>query len=143
MRSNLGPVPFRLPWPRRRPSTPACNAPLVEGETILRGQWCVLVYGRERKPGVLHLTDRRLIFEADRGDARWLIIPLDEVSRAGAYRALGSTGYQLWIETANGEHAPFAMSRRDAEAWVRAVEDARQELAQSRPSGPETERLVE
>lgn len=136
-------MPFRLPWPWRSPSPPSCNAPLAEGETILRGQRCVLVYGRERKRGALHLTVHRLIFEADRGDARWLIIPLEEVARAGAYRALALTGYQLWVETADGEHAPFAMSRRDAEVWARAVEEARLDIAKSRATGPDADRLVE
>ncbi len=136
-------MPFRLPWPLRRASPPSCNAPLADGEAVLRGQRCVLVYRRERKRGALHLTNRRLMFEADRGDARWLIIPLDEISRAGAYRAPASTAYQLWVETTKGEQAPFAMSRRDAEAWAQAIEDARRRLAEPEATASDAERLLE
>jgi hypothetical protein len=125
-------MPFRLPWPRRRTEQPPCNAPLAEGETILRGQRSVLVYGRERKRGALHLTTRRLIFEADRGGARWLIIPLEEVARAGAYRSPGSAACQLWIETTKGEQAPFAMSRDQAQSWVEAIEAARRSVTGER-----------
>jgi hypothetical protein len=118
-------MPILLPWPRRRTGPPPCNAPLAEGETVVRGQRCTLLYGRERKRGVLHLTDRRVIFQAERGDARWLIIPLEDVARAGAYRTPGGAAFQLWVETANGEHAPFAMARADAQAWAKAIEALR------------------
>ncbi len=128
-------MPLRWPWPRREPNPPPCNAPLSEGEAVLRGQPCALQYGRERKRGVLHLTNRRLIFEAERGDARWLIIPLDEVARAAAYRDMASTAFRLWVETTQGEQAPFLMPRRDAESWARAIDEARKP--------PEAERLVQ
>lgn len=115
-------MPLRLPLPgRRRKEAPACNAPLETGEAIIRAQRCVLIYGRERKPGALHLTSRRLVFEADRGDARWLIVPRDEISSAGAYRLRAPGAFHLWIRTAKGEEVVFALSRRDAEAWAEAI----------------------
>lgn len=71
------------------------------------------------------MTNRRLIFEADRGDARWLIVPLDEVAHARSYRTLASAGFQLWVETTKGEQVPFSMSRRDAESWAEAIDEVR------------------
>ena len=44
-----------------------------------------LTQAKSSLAGALYMTNRRLMFDAAKGDARWLIIPFDEVKTAGVY----------------------------------------------------------
>ena len=75
------------------------------------------------------MTNRRLMFEAQRGDARWMIVPYDEVKSAGLYPAPGphlggppSRRQCLCIETTKGEQVWWDFGEKDEREWLPLVQ---------------------
>src|SRR4029079_14833503 len=95
------------------------------GEEVERAVRAELLRGRAVLRGALYMTSRRLMFEAERGDARWLIVPYDEVASAGLYPApnlhLGgppSRRQCLFVETMKGEQVWWDFDERSEREWL-------------------------
>ena len=89
-----------------------------------------LLYGKRAMRGTLFMTNRRLMFEAQRGDARWMIVPYDEMKSAGLYpapeRAMGvpsSRRQCLCVETTKGEHVWWDFGDKDEREWLPIVKE--------------------
>jgi hypothetical protein len=119
-----------MPIFRRKPKPPpVISIELPVGEEIERAVAAELLRGRSALRGALFLTNRRLMFEAQRGDARWMIVPYDEVDSAGLYTApnphLGgppSRRQCLYIETTKGEHVWWDFAEKDEREWLPLVQ---------------------
>jgi hypothetical protein len=64
------------------------------------------------------------MFEATSGDARWMVVPYDEVRSAGLHRpmhARGVRGRCLVLETTKGEQVWWSFSEKEEEAWLPLV----------------------
>jgi hypothetical protein len=133
---------MRLPWPRRAAkSKPLVQAPppaaaLAPGEEVRRSVRATLLQGKAHIDGHLYLTDRRLLFEAKKGEARYLVVPAQEVKAAGVYPAPGPTMGMpssrracLFVETTKGEHVWWDFTGADESEWLpdvrRLAESAR------------------
>ena len=68
-----------------RPVPPPSHE-LPSGEEVERAVRAQLLQGKTVLPGSLFLTNRRLLFESAKGDARWMSVPFGEVKSAGLYR---------------------------------------------------------
>src|SRR5581483_9113268 len=78
----------------------------------------------------LYMTNRRLLFHAGKGDARWLIVPYGEVKSTGIYAAptatMGAPGVRahcLFIETTKGEHVWWDFHDDEERAWLPIVQE--------------------
>ena len=119
-----------MPLFRRKPRPPpAISIELPSGEEVERAVAAELLRGKSVLKGALFLTNRRLMFEAQRGDARWLTVPYDEVKSAGLYPApsphLGgppSRRQCLCIETTNGEQVWWDFAEKDEREWLPLVQ---------------------
>jgi hypothetical protein len=82
---------MRLPFFGRKKDTkePKPVAPpsveLPAGEEVQQQTKATLLYGKETKKGILHMTNRRLLFEAQKGDAKWMSVPYAEIKSTGLY----------------------------------------------------------
>lgn len=99
------------------------------GEEIERSIGATLLQGKETFDGALHLTNRRLIFEAKRAEARWMIVPFDEAKAAGLYPAPGATmgapasrRQCLLVETTKGEQVWWDFDERAEREWLPLVQ---------------------
>jgi hypothetical protein len=79
--------------------------------------------------GILHMTDRRLMFEAAKGAARWMIVPYAEMTSAGLYRWPGapmglpaSRQQCLVVETSLGEQVWWDFGEKDEKEWLPLVQ---------------------
>ncbi len=119
---------------RRSPKpVPPPSAALATGEEVERAVRATLLQGKAALAGRLFMTDRRLLFEADKGDARWMSVPFDEVKSAGLYPfprtamgAPGSRGQSLFVETTKGEQVWWDFAARDEQAWLPLVRERAQ-----------------
>jgi hypothetical protein len=107
---------------------PPPSSGLRDGETIERNTKATLLQGRQDIKGVLHMTDRRLMFEADEGEARWMIVPYDEMQSAGIYPwqhmdfgPPSSRARCLVIETTAGEQVWWDFGDQERE-WLPLVQ---------------------
>jgi len=133
---------MRLPWPRRSSKPkPLVQAPppaaeLAPGEEVRRSVRATLLQGKAQIHGHLYLTGRRLLFEAKKGEARYLVVPWGEVKSAGVYPAPGPTMGMpssrracLFVETTKGEHVWWDFAGADEAEWLpdvrRLADDAR------------------
>jgi hypothetical protein len=115
---------------RKEPKpVPPPSAELPQGEQVERGIAAALLQGRDIIAGTLYMTDRRLLFEAKKGDARWLTVRYDEVKSAGLYPyararmgAPGSMDQCLFIETTKGEQVWWDFDNRDESEWLPLVQ---------------------
>ena len=116
---------------RRAPKPPpALTADLPGGETPERSVRTTLIQGKTAMKGSLFLTVSRLLFEADRGDARWLSVPFAEVKASGIYpapqgtagRPMGVGPKCLFIETTSGEHVWYAFDQKEQAEWLALVQ---------------------
>lgn len=115
----------------RKPTPlPPPSAELPSGEEVLRATKATLLYGKEAKAGVLHMTNRRLMFEAKKGDARWMIVPYDEMKSAGLFPWPGATMGRpssrqqcLVVETAQGEQVWWDFGEKDEREWLPLVRE--------------------
>jgi len=101
---------------------------LPSGEEVERAVRAELLQGKGVISGSLFLTDRRMLFEAQKGDARWMSVPFIEVKSAGLYRwpraPMGNPASEhlcLVIETTKGEQVWWNFGDRDEQEWLPVV----------------------
>jgi hypothetical protein len=119
-----------MPVFRRKPKPPPpISVDLPTGEEVERAVSADLLHGKVAMKGTLFMTNRRLMFEAQRGDARWMIVPYGEVKTAGLYPApsihLGgppSRRQCLCIETTKGEQVWWDFDAKDEREWLPLVQ---------------------
>jgi len=120
-----------MPLFRRKPRpVPPPAAELPSGEEVERSVEATLIHGKAAMRGALYMTNRRLLFEARTGDARWMIVPYAEVKSAGLYprpnmpmgaHRLG--GRCLVVETTAGEHVWWDFGEREEGEWLPLVRE--------------------
>lgn len=120
-----------MPLFRHKPRpVPPPSTGLPSGEEVERAVEATLVQGKTAMRGALYMTNRRLLFEARAGDARWLIVPWAEVKSAGLYPrpnmpmgAHGQGRLSLFVETTAGEHVWWDFGDRDEQEWLPLVRE--------------------
>lgn len=123
-----------------KPMSPP-SAPLPPGEEVEQQTKATLLYGKEAMKGVLHMTNRRLLFEAQKGDAKWMSVPYGDVTSTGLYPWPGATMGRpssrqqcLVVETAQGEQVWWDFGEKDEKEWLPLVQ---QHVAAANPSSNE------
>jgi hypothetical protein len=123
----------RKPKPPRPPSVE-----MPAGEEIERSTKATLLYGKEALKGALYLTNKRLMFEAEKGDTRWMIVPFAEMKSVGLYPWPGATMGMpssrqqcLVVETTKGEQVWWDFGEKEEREW--------QPLVQARVTAPSTD----
>jgi len=118
-----------MPLFGRKPKLPPPSAELPSGEEVERATKATLLYGKEHKKGVLHMTNRRLMFEAAKGDAKWMIVPYGEIKSAGLHPAPSATmgrpssGHQcLVVVTRENEQIWWDFNDREERDWLPLVQ---------------------
>jgi hypothetical protein len=131
-----------MPLFRRKPP-PQPSVELPSGEEIERSVRSTLLQGKSAMKGTLHLTNRRLLFEAEKGEARWMIVPFAEVKSAGLYPWPGATMGMpssrqqcLVVETDAGEQVWWDFGEKDEQEWLPLV---RSRVDAARPPATEDE----
>jgi hypothetical protein len=129
------PLFSRKPKPLPPPSTE-----LPPGEEVERSVRATLLYDPQRIKGALYFTNRRLVFEAQKGDARWMIVPHDEIQKVGLFRYPGapmgipsSLDQCLVVTTTKGEQVWWDFDEREEKEWLPLVE------ARITPSEPDAD----
>ena len=115
----------------RKPKPPAPpSVELPSGEEVERATRATLLFNKDAKDGVLHMTNRRLMFEAHKGDARWMIVPYDELKSAGLYAwpgaAMGRPSSRqqcLVVETTKGEQVWWDFGEKEEREWLPLVRE--------------------
>jgi hypothetical protein len=109
--------------PAKPPPVPSVDLP--SGEEVERGTKAVLLQGKTVLEGTLFMTNKRLMFEAAKGDARWMIVPYDEMKSAGLYPFPSTTmgagmarQQALFIETTKGEQVWLNFGDKDERDWL-------------------------
>ena len=127
-----------MPIFSRKPKPPPeLPIQLPIGERCDRAVRATLTQAKQSVGGALYLTNRRLMFYAAKGEARWLVVPFDEVKTAAVYASprghIGAPqvgGPALFVETTKGEHIWFAFDRKEQDAWLADVKKRVQETAE-------------
>lgn len=95
---------------------------------VERASKATLLQGKQEIKGVLHMTDRRLMFEAEKGEARWMIVPYGEMKSAGVYAwqhsefgGPSSRARCLVVETTAGEQVWWDFGDKEKE-WLPFVQ---------------------
>jgi hypothetical protein len=108
---------------------PPPSSGLKDGEIVERNTKATLLQGKQDIKGVLHMTDLRLLFEADKGDARWMIVPYKEMTSAGIYPwqhsefgGATSRARCLVVETTAGEQVWWDFGDQEKE-WLPFVQE--------------------
>jgi hypothetical protein len=116
-----------MPLFRRSPPKPP-SVDLPDGELVEQSVTATLLQGKDALKGTLHLTDRRLLFEARKGDARWMSVPFKEMQKVALYPAPGyamgvpgSRAQCLWVETAAGEQVWWDFNAKAEQEWLAIV----------------------
>ena len=119
---------------RSKPAPPSVELP--DGELVERSVAAMLLQGKDAIKGTLHLTDRRLLFEARKGDARWMSVPFKEIKTTALYAAPGhpmgmpgSRGQCLWVETTAGEQIWWDFDQKAENEWLAIVKSRVAEAA--------------
>lgn len=101
---------------------------LPAGEEVQRATPATLLQGKNAMSGSLFLTNRRLLFEAKKGDERWMSVPFAEIKSAGLYpwprATLGAPASRkqcLAVETAGGEQVWWDFGERHEREWLPIV----------------------
>jgi len=119
-----------MPIFKRAPKPPVLpSVELPAGEEVERATPALLIYGKTPIKGILHMTNRRLLFEAKKGDARWMVVPYHEVRSVGLYRSMHAPGVRgrcLAIETIKGEQVWWSFAEKEEEAWLPLVRERAQ-----------------
>ena len=114
-----------MPLFKRTPKpVPPPSVELPFGEEVERGTDALLIHGKTQIRGVLHMTNKRLMFEARKGDTRWMVVPFGEIKSAGLHRAMHASGLRgrcLAIETTKGEQVWWSFNEKDEQAWLPLV----------------------
>jgi len=118
------PIFKRTPKPASPPSVE-----LPSGEEVERAVKATLLYGKQQIKGHLHMTNRRLMFEAEKGETRWMIVPYEEITSAGLYPWPGATmglpsslQQCLVVQTTSGEHVWWDFDERAEREWLPLVQ---------------------
>ncbi len=113
--------------PAKPPPPPSIELPA--GEEVERATKATLLYTKQAVDGVLHMTNRRMMFEAKKGEARWLTVPYDEVKSAGLYAWPGATMGMpssrqqcLVLETTTGEQVWWDFDEKTEREWLPLVQ---------------------
>lgn len=108
---------------------PKISIELPAGEEVERGVSCELIQDKRGIDGTLFMTNRRLMFEARKGDARWMIVRYEEMRAVGLYPAPSSTmgvpsnrRQCLFIETTKGEHVWWNFGDKEEREWLPVVQ---------------------
>jgi hypothetical protein len=119
-----------MPLFRRKPvpvDPPSQDLP--SGEEVERAVRAELLHGKAVMSGSLFLTNRRMLFEAKKGEARWMSVPFSDVKSAGLYRwprtTMGSHAgghLCLAVETTAGEQIWWNFGDRDEQEWLPIVQ---------------------
>ncbi len=121
-----------MPLFKRKPRPAPLIPPdaLPAGEEVDRSVRATLLHGKAAINGGLYMTKRRLLFHAEKGDARWLIVPYEEIKSSGIYAApaatMGAPGARahcLFIETTKGEHVWWDFDNREESEWLPIVQE--------------------
>ena len=115
-----------MPLFGRKPKPlPPPSAELPAGEEVERATRATLLYTKQAVDGVLHMTNRRLMFEARKGEAKWLIVKFEEMKSAGLYAWPGasmgmpsSRNQCLVVQTADGEQVWWDFGEKDEREWL-------------------------
>lgn len=127
----------RAGQPPKPPQQPAFGMP--PGEEVARSTRATLLHGKSAMQGTLFLTDRRLIFEAQKGDARYMVVPFTEVQSVGLYRWPGATMGRpssrlqcLCVVTDKDEQVWWDFGEKEEREWLPLVQ---QGVAEARAAG--------
>lgn len=109
---------------------PPPSQPLPDGELVERAVKATLLYAGRDIDGVLHMTNRRLVFEAHKGDAKWMLVPYADVRATGLYPAPGlamgaprSRRQCLMVQTEQGEQVWWDFGEREEREWLPLVQE--------------------
>jgi hypothetical protein len=130
-----------MPLFGRKPRpVPPPSVELPADEEIERSVEATLIQGKAAVRGALYLTNRRLLFEARSGDARWMVVPWAEVKSAGVYprphMPMGAGGLgrsSLFVETTAGEHVWWDFGDREEREWLPLVQERAAAAAEGEP----------
>ena len=121
-----------MPLFKRKPQ-PAPLIPddaLKPGEEVERSVRATLLQGKTAIKGGVYMTNRRLLFHAETGEARWLVVAYDEINTAGLYPAPrasmgapGSRGQCLFVETNKREQVSWDFEDEEERAWLPLVQE--------------------
>ena len=120
-----------MPLFKRKPKPPEQVAPptdLQAGETVERSLKATLLLGTDKLNGALYMTNRRLLFEAEKGEAKWMIVPYIEIREAGLYRwhhapmGRSSLNQCLCIVTTKGEQVWWDFDEHAEREWLPLVQ---------------------
>ena len=119
-----------MPLFRRTPKPlPPPSVELPSGEEVERATKATLLYGKQQIKGILRMTNRRLMFEAPKGEERWMVVPYDEVKSVGLYPWSGapmglpsSLAQCLVVETTRGEQVWWDFDERAEKEWLPLVQ---------------------
>lgn len=113
---------------KQKPPAPP-SAELPAGEEVERATRATLLLNKQAIDGVLHMTNRRLMFEAHKGEARWMIVPYDEMTSAGLYAWPGATMGMpssrqqcLVVATSQGEQVWWDFGEKEEREWLPLVQ---------------------
>ncbi len=113
----------RKPGPVNALGPPSMEMPAGEG--IERSEKATLLQGPSaRIRGALYMTNRRLVFEAEKGEAKWMIVAYDEIREAGLYRwhhapmGRSSLNQCLCVVTTKGEQVWWDFDEGAEREWV-------------------------
>lgn len=100
---------------------------LPVGERVERATEATLLQGKHAMKGNLFLTNERLLFEAHKGEARWMVVPWSEVKSAGLFRWQGAMGPPsrnqcLVVETTKGEQVWWDFREDEEREWLPLVQ---------------------
>jgi hypothetical protein len=116
-----------MPLFGRKPKPPSSELP--PGEEVERSVYARMIQGKQEMDGTLHFTNRRLLFEAKRGEARWMSVPFDEVREVALYPAPGHTmgmpgsrSQCLFVETTAAEQIWWDFGEREEREWLPLVQ---------------------
>ena len=122
------PIFKRNPKPRTPNRLPPPEMDLPDGEAIEYSEKATLLHGTAKISGRLYMTNRRVIFQADQGEAKWMIVPYDEVREAGLYRwhhapmGRSSLNQCLCLVTTKGEQVWYDFNEQAEREWLPAVQ---------------------
>ena len=120
-----------MPLFKRKPKPAEQIAPptdLQAGETVERSLKATLLLGTDKLNGALYMTNRRLLFEAEKGEAKWMIVPYSEIREAGLYRwhhapmGRSSLNQCLCIVTTKGEQVWWDFDEQSEREWLPLVQ---------------------
>ena len=101
---------------------------LPSGEVAERSVRATMLEKSHAMKGTLHMTNRRLMFEADKGDARWMTIPDAEIASCGLYRWPGAMGRPssrsqcFVVETVQREQVWWDFGEKEEREWLPIVQ---------------------